>query len=244
VENKIEYNKTDFLLSVVLPTYNEAENIIELIENILKFSSINTEIIVVDDNSPDKTWELVDNLKKENVRCIRRTTERGLASALARGIKESKGDYILWMDADLCMPPEKIPEFIDTIKTNAVVIGSRYVKGAKDNRALIRVITSRMINFFANFVLNFKIKDYDSGFIMVKKEVFDNISLNTSGYGEYCVKFLYDCTKKHFKIKEVPYYFTDRKKGQSKTTEHFYSLFTHGWKYGMAILKIRFGFKN
>jgi len=231
-------------LSVVLPTYNEAENIIELIERILRSSPLPTEVIVVDDNSPDKTWKLVEDMNQNNIRCIKRLTEKGLASALKTGIQTSRGDYIIWMDADLCMPPEKIPEFLEAIKINDIVIGSRYVKGAKDKRPFIRVVTSRMINLFANLFLNFKIKDWDSGFVMARKNVFDKVQLNTKGYGEYCVEFLYKCTLKGLKIKELHYIFTNRQKGKSKTTAHFYSLLGHGFKYCWKIILLRLKRKN
>lgn len=231
-------------LSVILPTFNEAENIIELIKRILGSSNCETEIIVVDDNSPDKTWELVYRMRKKNVKCIRRLGERGLATALIRGINESKANLIMWMDADLSMPPEIIPQFVKALENHDVVVGSRYVKGAKDKRPHIRVITSRMMNLFANIILNFKIKDYDSGFVAIRRAVFNKVKFNPKGYGEYCIEFLFNCTRKGFKVKEIPYVFTDREKGQSKTSEHFYSLLVHGFGYAWRIIALRSKWKN
>jgi dolichol-phosphate mannosyltransferase len=226
-------------LSIIFPTYNEAENIEELIERTLNSSPVPTEVIVVDDNSPDGTWKLVEDLNKENVRCIRRIDERGLSSALMRGIKESLGKYVMWMDADLCMPPEKIPLFLEKMQYNDIVIGSRYAKGAKDDREMLRVVTSRMINTYANLLLNFKVKDWDSGFVMAKKEVFDKVQFRTKGYGEYCMEFLYKCTLYGYRIKELPYVFTDRERGVSKTAPGLMALLGHGYKYGKSVLLLR-----
>ena len=104
-------------ISVILPAYNERENIIPLIERTLKAIPQEKEIIVIDDNSPDGTFEVVADFCKINpiVRLINRKNERGLCSAVQRGINEATGDIIVWMDCDLSMPPEKIPDLIDKI---------------------------------------------------------------------------------------------------------------------------------
>lgn len=225
-------------VSVILPTYNERENIVKLINGILKFVP-KAEIIVVDDNSPDRTWEVVKNMKKRKVKVIRRY-ERGLASALALGIKEAKEDVVVWMDADMSMPPSLIPKLLEQLYYYDVAIGSRYVRGGKDARGFMRVVTSWLMNFFAFIVLDYNIKDYDSGFIAVKKNVFKKVGLHTKGYGEYCIRFLYEAAKSGFKVKEVPYTFTERKKGKSKTSEHWWSMLRHAWYYGTTVLKLRF----
>jgi len=227
-------------VSFVFPTYNEKENIVDLINEVKKLKIKNYEIIVVDDNSPDKTWEIVKNLKDKNIRVIRRVNERGLASAISRGINEAKGDIITWMDCDMSMHPKYIPKLIKAIKNGYdIAIGSRYAKGGKDKRPLIRVITSKMINLFANIVLNFNVLDYDTGFVAAKKDVFKKVPLSTKGYGDYCIDLLYKAGKKGFKIKEIPYIFIDREKGVSKSSEHFYTLFIHGFNYATRIIKIR-----
>ena len=105
------------MISIVLPTYNEYENIGILIEQILK-NVPDAEIIVVDDDSPDKTWEAVQEISKEkkNVRLIRRTSDKGLVLSLRAGIAEANGDYIGWMDSDLGMPPSLLPEMVKALK--------------------------------------------------------------------------------------------------------------------------------
>ena len=170
-------------VSVILPTYNERGNIVPLIEAIqreLGRAGISYEVIVVDDNSPDGTWQVVESLAHTypTVRLIRRMNERGLTSALQRGISEARGDVVVWMDTDLSMPPEKIPELLASLPEYDLAIGSRYVKGGKDTgHSLAAQAFSRTINFFAGLFLGFDITDYTSGFVASKKEVFDRITL-------------------------------------------------------------------
>src|SRR3989344_9613079 len=122
-------------VSVVLPSYNERENIIEAIDRISKAVGIHLkEIIIVDDNSTDGTWQLAEEYNHPKVRLIRRMNEKGLASALARGVEEAKGNLVVWMDCDLGLPPEDIPRLLAPLPEHDVVIGSRYVPGGKDNR--------------------------------------------------------------------------------------------------------------
>lgn len=226
-------------VSVILPTYNESKNIKEVIDQVLHYLGKNSEIIVVDDNSPDRTWEIVKGIKDKRIKLIRRY-ERGLASALSLGIKEAKSDVVVWMDADMSMPPSLIPRLLDELKVYDIAIGSRYVKGGKDARGFTRVLTSWLMNFFAFIVLNYNIRDYDSGFVASKKRVFEKVKLYTAGYGEYCIRFLYEAAKVGFKVKEVPYTFTERKKGKSKTSEHWWSMLRHAWFYGTTVLRLRF----
>src|SRR3989338_10010012 len=208
LKNNIMENKNPNIdVSVVLPTYNEKQNIKEMIRQLLFYIKGNVEIIVSDDNSPDGTWKIVEQISKKDkrVRLIRRFKNKGVGPSLWDGIKSSKGRYIVWMDCDLTMPPSLVPKMIAQLKDYDVIIGSRYAKGGKDDRSFIRVTTSRLINWFANIVLNFKIKDYDSGFVAVKKEVFKEVKFNPQGHGEYCIEFLYKCTKKGYKVKEIGY---------------------------------------
>ena len=225
-------------VSVVLPTYNECDNIINLIKALEKAIK-NPEIIVVDDNSPDKTWKLVKNLKKKNIKIIRRMKEKGLASAIAHGVSKAKGDIIIWMDCDLSQPPETTIRLINALKNADISVGSRYVKGGLDKRKFIRIFTSRLFNMFAAFLLNLKVKDTDSGFIAVKKHIFKKVSIYEHGYGEYFIKFIYDAQRKGFKIVEIPYANQDRIKGESKTGESLIGLLKQGYNYITGVIKIR-----
>lgn len=228
--------------SIILPTYNERDNIGKLIKSILKIVEHLKEIIVVDDDSPDRTWEIVKKIQRRNkkVRLLRRIGKRGVASAIYDGICLSKGDVILWMDCDFSMPPQLIPKLIESLNDYDVAIGSRYVKGGKDDRKFVRVLTSKIINLFASILLGFKIRDYTTGFVAAKRHVINKVKFLSEGHGEYCIEFLYKCIKKNFRIKEVPYSFTNREKGKSKTSEYVFSILTYGIWYIIRIIKVRF----
>ena len=238
----MENKNSNIDVSVVLPTYNEKQNIKEMIKQLLFYLKNNVEIIVSDDNSPDGTWKIVETISKKDkrIKLIRRFRNKGVGPSIWDGIKASKGKHIVWMDCDLTMPPSLVPKMISQLKDYDVVVGSRYAKGGKDNRSFIRVLTSRLINWFANIILNFNIKDYDSGFVAVKREVFKKVKFNPKGHGEYCIEFLYKCTREGYRVKEIGYVFTERILGESKTSQYIYSVFLYGIKYIQRILKVRF----
>ena len=201
-------------ISIVLPVYNEAENIVAMIEG-LRGALGEPEIIVVDDDSPDRTWEIAGDA---GARVIRRIGERGLASALKRGISEARGGIIGWMDADMSMPPAAVPSLVAAIEGGAdIAVGSRYAPGGRDLRPYFRVLTSQLINRFANLMLPVKVKDYDSGFVCARREVFEHVPLGDEGHGEYCIEFLCMAGAGGRRIEEVGYVFTDRTAGESKS---------------------------
>jgi dolichol-phosphate mannosyltransferase len=228
-------------VSVILATYNEKENIGPLITDVYRLVGKSTEVIVVDDNSPDKTWEIVENLKKlhPTLKLIRRIGLRGLPSAIMTGIRASTGDIVVWLDADLSMPASLIPVMLGNIPPYDIAIGSRYAKGGRDVRPFGRRLTSRLICGMATLILGYGIRDYDTGFVAARKSVFSIVRFPEKGYGEYCIAFLYRAAKKGFKIKEIGFTFTDRKMGKSKTGEKWYSYFRHGYKYISQIIKLR-----
>lgn len=226
-------------VSIILPTYNEKENIEKIIEAILQQVK-DAEILVVDDNSPDGTWRIVEGMKKSNVRVIRRMNERGLSSAIAAGIAAAKGDVVMWLDADFSHPPEKIPELLEHIKKYDVAKGSRFLKGAKDTRGFARKLTSFLFNKYATLILSRKVTDWDTQFMAVRKHVAKTIKVRKATHGQYLVRYLYDCIHAGYTIKEIPFVFNDRKWGKSKTVAKWYSLMIHGWNYGIYVLKMRF----
>jgi len=228
------------LVSIILATYNESENIRDIIDAIFTFLPDPLEIIVVDDNSPDLTWKIAVDLGDPRVKVIRRVKTRGLASAINRGIIESQGDFIGWMDADMCHPPALLPSMLASLKDCDVVIGSRYVKGGKDNRNPSRVVTSRFINRMASLVLGHGILDYDSGFILMHRYVLNSVSLTPSGYGAYFIEFIYACCRKGMKVVEIPYTFTERTKGISKSNTNLIKFGIAGLGYITRIIKTRF----
>lgn len=237
-------------ISVILPTYNERENIKDLIAAILENSPNPTEIIVVDDNSPDETWKVVEKIEKEkkNVKLIRRLNEKGLASALADGIALSTGDILVWMDCDFSHPPKLLPQLVKALENCDISIASRFMKGGGMLYSFKRIFASRLINFFANIVLGFSIKDYTSGYPVVKRKVFDEVRISPLlgesrgyllAYGEYFISFLYRAKKKGFKITEIPYIYIPRKKGKSKTAPTIIALIKCGIVYSLAIIYLR-----
>src|SRR5215217_4906536 len=227
-------------LSIIIPTYNESENILKLIGDIRGNlpSNIVTEIIVVDDNSPDETGKIVENYIHSNigrdaslqqqfhskvdnqnclVRVIHRKYKTGLISAILEGIESSKGENILIMDADFSHPPETIPLLIEELRQdpNCIVIGSRYInRGSIVGWPFKRRLISRGAAKIARHGLKVRnVTDPMSGFFAFPRHVIKNIQFDTKGF-----KILLEILVKSrdIKVKEVPYTFHDRKSGQSK----------------------------
>jgi dolichol-phosphate mannosyltransferase len=236
-------------ISVVLPTYNERENINDLVFELRDYISNHItdsfELIIVDDDSPDLTWKAAQDyyVNEPRVKVIRRLEGRRLASAIWKGIQEAKGDIIAWMDCDFSMPAFKLIELIKEIDEGYdVVVGSRFIKGGKDIRgptdSLLAAVLSKMMNFFISFVLGGSFKDYTSGFVAVKKKVFDEIQIN-GDYGEYFIDFIYNVRKRGYKIIELPYYCMPRRSGDSKTGDNLMDYLKRGWKYILLTLRLR-----
>ena len=235
-------------VSVVLPTYNEKENIVVLIENIFKHLGLNTEILVVDDNSPDGTWLAVEELTQTypHLRLIRRLDKRGLTSALSDGIKTSTGDIVAWMDCDLSMPPEKLKELKDKIDEGYdAAVASRFVKGGGveirtgSADTVLSYILSLSLNRFIQTILDSSFKDYTSGFIMIKKTILEEIPLK-GDYGEYFIDLIHRTRKQGYKIIEIPYLCLARHQGVSKTGTNLYQYLKRGLKYLKVTLRLKF----
>lgn len=229
----------DPMVSIILATYNERDNILDTIQSIFHHVNGSVEVIVVDDDSEDKTWQLVEEFSDPRVVLIRRVATRGLASAFNRGIIESRGKIVGWMDADMCMPPSLLPSMIDKLADHDIVIGSRYAPGGIDDRAPLRVISSRLINGLAGLVLGYGIRDYDSGFVVLRRSVFDKVSIIPTGYGAYFMEFLYTCRTKGLTVYEMPYVFKDRAKGVSKSAPSLYRFLKTGIQYVTRIFIAR-----
>jgi dolichol-phosphate mannosyltransferase len=206
-------------ITVIIPTYKEEENIgdtILEINSILKISDINGQILVVDDNSPDKTKTIVQGFvdKMENVNLCIRFFDKGLSQSVVDGISESKSDIILVTDADRSHDLSLIPSMYNKIKEGSdVVIGSRYMKGGGIKKwSLKRRIISIGATFLGRLILP-DITDPVSGFFAMKKDVIKNVVLKPTGY-----KILFEILGKGVwtRFVEVPYEFTDRKVGESK----------------------------
>ncbi len=230
------------MISIVLPTYNEKEHIQNLIKDLFKHCPPNEEmeIIVVDDNSQDGTPDLVRQVNDPRVKLIHRTKTRGLASAFNRGIIETRGNYVGWMDADMCMPAEMIPRMYAKLQEGQdLVIGSRYADGGKDDRSWVRTSSSKLINWFARFLLGHDIKDCDSGFVLLKREVFDAVTIIPIGYGEYFIEFIYNVCQAGLKVHEIGFHFRDRAEGSSKSFPNVPAFLWTGSMYAWRIIRAR-----
>ena len=233
-------------ISIVLPTYNEAGNIEELIDRTLHALGGypgGLEIVVVDDDSPDGTWRLVQEKASadDRVRLIHRVGESGLTSAISRGIREARGQWVGWMDCDMSMPPEDWPRLAEMLAQGAdMAVGSRYVSGGGDvAHSFIGRLFSRIINVWAGLVLSWSIKDYTSGFILARKTIFEKIELQ-GDYGEYCIDMLYRTHRTGYTIKELPYLCVPREAGESKTATNIWGYLTRGINYVTTVLRLRF----
>lgn len=228
-------------VSVILPTYNERENILRLVPTISELLQDRWhEIIVVDDNSPDRTWEIVQNMNQKNVRLIRRMKNRGLTNSLNEGITEAKGAYVVWMDADFSHPPDLIPDLLSTLDRGEcdVAIASRFIKHAGMHFGLARQVFSRFLNLFAQILLTRKINDYSSGFVAARRAIFKTLQLEGE-YGEYCIQFLYQVYRANLVVIEIPYLYVPRQFGETKTSPALSAYIRHGLVYGWTVLKQR-----
>ncbi|MEW6455649.1 MAG: polyprenol monophosphomannose synthase [Acidobacteriota bacterium] len=214
---------------IIIPTYNEAENIENLIKEIfnLKIQDVELSVLVVDDNSQDGTSEIVEKLMKENknIFLIKRERKSGLGSAYIRGFKyalEKNFDFAFEMDADFSHKPSYIPDFLNEIKNNDLVLGSRYIEeGGISNWGIIRRFISRVGNIYAKLILGIPVNDLTGGFKCFRSSVLRNLELDRISSDGYCfqIEVNYLCYRKGFKIKEIPIMFQEREKGKSKISK-------------------------
>jgi dolichol-phosphate mannosyltransferase len=256
-------NSNVVTFSIIIPTYNESENILRLISEIEKKlpTSDFTEIVIVDDNSPDGTGKLVENYiheqksttekegsdktKNYQIKIVHRTGKNGLIPAIMDGVKQSSGMNVIIMDADFSHPPEVIPKMMQELKMNphSIIIGSRYIEGGKVvGWPKKRRLLSMGASILARFGLNVRrVKDPMSGLFALPRQLIENISIDTKGY-----KILLEILVKNKEIptKEIPYTFIDRQSGKSKMdrnvimnyAEAIWQLYRHGPKSGQVTI--------
>jgi dolichol-phosphate mannosyltransferase len=211
---------------VVIPTYNERDNIEKLVGEILSQSE-EVEILIVDDNSPDGTGKIVDELVRKNSRIhvIHRAGKLGLGSAYREGFKyalEAGADYVFEMDADFSHDPAMIPRFLDKIREFDVVIGSRYLNGVSVvNWPIRRLILSYCANVYARMITGLNISDCTGGFKCFRRKVLESIDLDrikSDGYS-FQIEMNYRCVERGFRVGELPIIFIDRHAGMSKMSK-------------------------
>jgi len=214
--------------AIIIPTYNEAQNLPTLVNEIFHLD-LDTKIIFIDDNSPDGTGKLADELAKKHkggLYVLHRKGKLGLGSAYILGFKYAltnlKPDLIITMDADLSHHPKYIPGLINKVHEGFdVVQGSRYMNGGGVNWAFHRRIVSRCANLLAIKMLGFRINDITGSFRCYKAEVIKSLNLDSiksEGFS-FLEELLYLCKLKGFKVGEAPIFFIERKKGKSKLSK-------------------------
>lgn len=212
--------------AVILPTYNEVQNLPLLTERLFSLPIDDLRLLILDDNSPDGTGRVADELAEAHagkIQVIHRPGKLGLGSAYITGFKEmlkTPANFIVQMDADFSHPPEKLLEMMQASQSADIVIGSRYVKGGglDDKWPIWRKALSSFGNTYARVILGSRVQDMTGGFRLWKREVLEAIPLDricSSGY-VFMVEILYIAERMGFDIVEVPIYFAERQYGVSK----------------------------
>lgn len=213
--------------AVVIPTYNEKENIVNLINAILSLNVDGLEIVIVDDNSPDGTQVIVEEIMKENgrVHLIKRAGKLGYGTACISGFKyalEKQAENVIGMDADFSHDPKMIPLFLEKIKSHNLVVGSRYLNGISIvNWPLSRLMLSIFAGKYVRLITGLKLSDPTSGFSCYRRETLEKINLEkikSNGYS-FLIEMKYRIFKKGFSIGEIPIIFVDRHSGSSKMSK-------------------------
>jgi dolichol-phosphate mannosyltransferase len=244
------------LVSVVLPTYNERDNILDLLEAIqqqLEPVGMSYEVLVVDDSSPDGTAEVVCDQydlaeagsnewqgalsQHAQLRVVKRVVDKGLAKSIRHGLEVAQGSTLVVMDTDFNHDPAMIPQMVDLLRYYDLVIGSRFVMrgGMEDS---LRYTLSFAYNIFIRALFRTQIQDNLSGFFAVRQErlfllaaIFDKIFY---GYGDYFIRLLLAAWRRDWKILEVPVFYILRRHGDSKTG--FWRIFRD---YTSAVIRLR-----
>ncbi len=209
---------------VLVPTYNERANLAELVEKVRQCAT-GLHILIIDDNSPDGTGELAEELARQypdEVFVLHRTQKEGLGKAYVEGstqVLKKDYEYILQMDADLSHDPVHLPNFFQKIQDHDLVVGSRYLQGISVvNWDLKRLIMSKLATNYVRFVTRTPFSDTTSGFMCWRREALESIGFEdafSSGY-VFLVEMKYKAYRKGLRLAEVPIIFVERKSGNSK----------------------------
>ena len=212
----------DKKILVFTATYNESENISELITLIME-QNFKPDLLIIDDNSPDGTYNKVQQMQKKfkNLFLIKRNGKLGLDTAHKEGYdfaKKNNYDYFITMDADFSHDPSELPNFVKNLNNFPIVLGSRYVTGGNCLMSGRRLIISKYGNKFMKFIFKFDCNEFTTSYRGFNLNKLNNFHLNlikTKGYS-FFMGTIYEIFKKGFKVKEIPITFKDRSKGYSK----------------------------
>jgi dolichol-phosphate mannosyltransferase len=228
---------------IVLPTYNERENLADIVRDIFALKISGLRLIIVDDNSPDGTGQMADELAKtfSAIQVIHRSRKEGLGRAYLAGFKlalaSKDNDCIFEMDADFSHQPKYLPIFLREIEKADIVLGSRYIPGGRvENWGFLRRFISHQANFIIHLVLRLPVKDLTGGFKCWRRQVLEQLDLGgveSSGYN-FQIELTYKAFRRGFKIVETPIVFVERRAGRSKFS--IFIMLESFWK----VLKLRF----
>lgn len=222
---KIPSTRTKQLVVVLIPTYNERDNIREIVEQILGLRLRHElQVLVVDDNSPDKTWDVVQRLSRANerVHLLLRKKRRGRGAAGVDGFRralELGADYVVEMDGDFSHQPCYIPQLVDACQIYDLALGSRFVHGGRDaNRSLLRRFITLFVRNFIRSRFHLSVRDASSGFRCFRRAVLEAVDLDDliSVGPSVVLEILYKTHLLGFSIGEIPITFIDREKGKTK----------------------------
>ena len=224
---------------IVIPTYNESDAVEELVSQIFEVCP-DTDVLIVDDNSPDGTGKIIDALasRDKRVRCIHRPLKEGIGPAYIEGFMAALAGgykYIAQMDADFSHDPEYLPELFEAVKDYDLAVGSRYVApgGVKD-WGIIRRLVSRLGSLYAKSILGINVNDLTGGFKCFRREVLESIGIAdiiSKGYA-FQIEMTYRAYKKGCRIKEIPIVFSDRRAGATKMSRAtFFEAIVNVWKF-------------
>ena len=211
---------------IIIPTYNELENLPKLLPAVLS-KDISINVLIVDDNSPDGTAAFVESEMKNNdrIHLLKRSSKQGLGTAYIAGFKyalENGFDLIFEMDADFSHDPNEIPKFLEEIKNSDLVLGSRYITGVNViNWPMRRLLLSWFANLYTRAITGMSVHDATGGYKCFRKEVLRAIDLDkvtSNGYA-FQIEMTFKAWKKGFRVKEIPIIFVDRVKGKSKMSK-------------------------
>ncbi len=235
---------------IAIPTYNESENIIPLLESVLEKTPPQVEVLVVDDGSPDGTGERVEAFLKKNprVHCLHRSAKLGLGTAYVAAFRwgfERGYDAFVEMDADFSHHPSYLSEMLTQLSQSEVVIGSRYVPGGGTrNWGWSRRLLSRAGSWYARMILGAPIRDFTGGFNGWRRSVLEAVgldSLRSDGYS-FQIELKYRAYVLGFRIQEFPIVFEDRKVGQSKMNRRIvFEALARIWGFRWSRSRVRLG---
>ena len=232
------------VVSVVLPTFNEAGNIASLIERVSNaLGEVPHEILVMDDRSPDGTADIARSAAATfpHTKVIERKPPAGLTISIRDGVERSEGEFVTWMDCDFSHPPELLPDLLEALQRGEadITCASRYVAGGGDKRGdAAAVWASLVITKLAQWMIDRRVLDYTTGYVMAPRELVLELGLR-GDYGEYCIELLGTAVMRGHRVLELPYVSIPREEGESKTATNLFGFVRRGWRYLVTIGRLR-----